>query len=422
MVTAAGGDTPPREAFEGLLAEAHAALPGIVELRRRIHSFPEMGRHLPRTQQAVLEALGGLGLDLATGSRLSSVTATLDGARPGPAVLLRADMDALPLDEETGLDFASRVPGSMHACGHDTHTAMLVGAARLLAARRSRLAGRVVFMFQPAEESGGGAQHMIDEGVLGNADGSGVAAAFALHITTRFESGTLHLRPGPTFAASDGLHVTVRGRGGHASAPHRALDPVPVACEIVQALQSMVTRTVDVFDPAVVTVASIHAGTTVNVIPETAEIRGTFRTLSPAARQLVRDGITRVAHHVAAAHGAHVDVTLTEGYPPVVNDGACTAALHDTAATLLGPDRVHHLSEPVMGAEDFSYVLQRVPGAMAFLGACLPGTPPEQAPDCHSNRVVFDEDALATGAALYAAAALQAGSLPRGATHGRPGT
>lgn len=410
---AAGNGTASQGALEGLLAEAHAALPGIVALRRSIHRFPELGRHLPRTQQAVLEALAGLGLDLATGTRLSSVTATLEGTRPGPAILLRADMDALPVDEETGLDFASQVPGTMHACGHDTHTAMLVGAARLLAARRSQLAGRVVFMFQPAEESGGGARHMIDEGVLETADGSGVAAAFALHITTRFDSGTFHLRPGPTFAASDGLRVTVHGRGGHASTPHRALDPVPVACEIVQALQSMVTRTVDIFDPAVVTIASIHAGTTGNVIPETAEIHGTFRTLSPAARQLVRDNITRVSHHVAAAHGAHADVTLTEGYPPVVNDAACTAALHDTAAALLGPDQVHHLPEPFMGAEDFSYILQRVPGTMGFLGARPPGSPPAQTPDCHSNRVIFDETALATGAALHAAAALKACLPPR---------
>lgn len=418
-MTTTGSEHPTRGALEGLLAEAHTALPGIVALRRRIHRLPETGKHLPRTQQAVLEALVGLGLDLATGSRLSSVTATLEGARPGPAILLRADMDALPLEEQTGLDFASQVPGTMHACGHDIHTAMLVGAARLLAARRSQLAGRVVFMFQPAEESGGGARHMIDEGVLETADGGGVDAAFALHVTTRFDSGTLHLRPGPTFAASDGLHVTVRGRGGHACAPHRALDPVPVACEIVQALQTMVTRTVDVFDPAVVTVASIHAGTTSNVIPETAEIRGTFRTLSPAARQLVHDGITRIAHHVAAAHGVHADVTLTEGYPPVVNDAACTAALHDTATTLLGPDRVHHLTEPIMGAEDFSYVLQRVPGAMAFLGARPPGIPPAHAPDIHSDRVVFDEDAMAVGAALHAAAALQAEALPGGGTRVR---
>ncbi|WP_428985428.1 M20 metallopeptidase family protein [Streptomyces globosus] len=402
-------------ALEGLLADAHAALPDTVALRRRIHRFPELGMHLPRTQQAVLEALDGLGLEVATGSGLSSVTAALEGALPGPAVLLRADMDALPLEEGTGLEFASRVPGAMHACGHDTHTAMLVGAARLLAARRGLLAGRVVFMFQPGEESGGGARHMIDEGVLETAGGTRVAAAFALHVTTRFDSGTLHLRSGPTFAASDRLHVTVRGRGGHASSPHRALDPVPVACEIVQALQSMVTRTLDVFDPAVVTVASIHAGTTAsNVIPETAEIRGTFRTLSPGARQQVREGIQRVARHVAAAHGAEAGVELEEGYPPVVNDADRTAALYDTAVALLGADRVGRLAAPFMGAEDFSYVLQEVPGSMAFLGARPPGVPPEEAADLHSNLAVFDEDALAAGAAVYAAAALRAGPAPAG--------
>ncbi|MFE2146714.1 M20 family metallopeptidase [Streptomyces sp. NPDC059456] len=398
-----------REALSELLAEAHALLPDTVALRRDIHRHPELGTDLPRTQRAVLDALAALPLDLATGSGLSSVTATLDGALPGPTVLLRADMDALPLEEETGLEFASRVPGVMHACGHDAHTAMLVAAARLLSARRRELAGRVVFMFQPAEESGGGALRMIDEGVLRTADGGVVDRAFALHLTTRFDSGTLHLRPGTTFAASDLLRVSVRGRGGHASAPHLGLDPVPVACEIVQALQTMVTRTVDVHDPAVVTVASVHAGTTANVIPDTAEITGTFRTLSPATRRLVREGIARVAHHVAAAHGAGAEVTLTEGYPPVVNDPAHTAALRDTATALLGPDRVHRLHRPFLWAEDFSYVLERVPGTMAFLGARPPGTPPGQAPDLHSGRVVFDEAALAAGAALHAAAALYAG-------------
>ncbi|WP_327281514.1 MULTISPECIES: M20 family metallopeptidase [unclassified Streptomyces] len=409
--------TAAREALSGLLEEARSLLPDTVALRRSIHRHPELGTDLPRTQRAVLDALVGLRLHVTTGSGLSSVTAVLEGDLPGPTVLLRADMDALPLAEETGLDFASRAPGAMHACGHDAHTAMLVTAARILTARRSKLAGRVVFMFQPAEESGGGALRMIDEGVLRTADGGSVDCAFALHVTTRFDSGTLHLRPGPTFAASDLLRVTVRGSGGHASTPHLGLDPVPVACEIVQALQTMVTRTVDVHDPAVVTVASVHAGTTANVIPDTAEIVGTFRTLSPATRQLVREGITRVAHHVAAAHAARAEVTLTEGYPPVVNDPARTAALHGTARALLGPERVHQLPAPFMWAEDFSYVLQRVPGAMAFLGARPPGTPPAQVPDLHSGRVVFDEAALATGAALHAAAALCPGGAPS-AEHG----
>ncbi|QIJ66269.1 M20 family metallopeptidase [Streptomyces sp. JB150] len=392
---------------DGLLAEARTLLPDIVAVRRRLHRTPELGLRLPHTQRAVLDALDGLGLAVTTGERLSSVTAVLEGDRPGPTVLLRADMDALPQQEETGLEFASEVPGAMHACGHDLHTAMLVGAARLLAARRARLAGRVVFMFQPAEESDGGAQYMIDEGVLDTPDGAGIAAAFALHVTTRFDSGSLHLRPGPTFAAADRIHLTVRGRSGHASTPHQALDPVPVACEIVQALQTMATRTVDVFDPAVVTIASVRAGTTTNIIPETAELHGTVRTLTAHTRHRVREGIARVARHVAAAHGATVDIELPEGYPPTVNDDTVTGTVRETAAALLGADRVHPLPQPFMGAEDFSYVLRRVPGTMAFLGARPPGQHGEETPDCHSNRVVFDEPALASGAALHAAVALR---------------
>ncbi|MFF5448019.1 M20 family metallopeptidase [Streptomyces sp. NPDC012888] len=388
-----------------LLSAARRLLPGITELRRTIHRTPELGTDLPRTQRTVLDALAGLPLRVVTGEGLSSVTATLDGARPGRTVLLRADMDALPLTEETGLDFASQVPGAMHACGHDTHTAMLVGAARLLHARRERLAGRVVFMFQPAEEAGGGAHRMIEEGVLRQPDGADVDAAFALHVTTRHESGTLHLRPGPLFAGSDRIRITVRGRGGHASAPHLALDPVPVACEIVQALQTMVTRTVSVFDPAVITVTSLTAGTATNVIPGSATLAGTCRTLSPAARQAARDGIERVARGVAAAHGATAETEFAEGYPPVVNDPDVTDLVTATAGRLLGPDGVHRLPDPVMGAEDFSYVLQRVPGAMAFLGARPPGTPAGEAPDIHSGRVVFHEEAMAAGAALHAAMA-----------------
>ncbi|MEV0503641.1 M20 family metallopeptidase, partial [Streptomyces spectabilis] len=308
------------DAPRSLLTQARQLLPDLVSTRRALHRAPELGLHLPRTQATVLAALAELPLSVTTGKRLSSVVATLDGAHPGPTVLLRGDMDALPQREDTVLEFTSELPDAMHACGHDLHTAMLIGAARLLAARRDELRGRVVFMFQPGEEGAGGARHMIDEGVLGTRGDGGVDAAFALHVSTRLDSGTLHLRPGPTLAACDSLHVTVRGRGGHASAPHRALDPVPVACEIVQALQTMVTRTVHVFDPAVVTVAGITAGTTTNIIPETAELHGTLRTLTPDTRRLLRENVARVAHHVAAAHGATAEVELPEGYPPVVND------------------------------------------------------------------------------------------------------
>ena len=395
--------------LDGLLDEARALQPRTIALRRSLHQHPEVGLQLPRTQRAVLDAIGDLGLRVRTGTSVTSVVAVLDGGRPGATVLLRGDMDALPLREDTGLEFASRVDGAMHACGHDTHVAMLAGAARLLAARREELAGRVVLMFQPGEEGLHGARHMLEAGLLESAgDGAApVSAAFALHISTQYESGTLNLRGGPTMASGDRIEIAVRGRSGHASAPYRSLDPVPVACEIVQALQTMVTRRVDVFDPAVITIARIAAGTTHNIIPETVEMLGTMRTLSERNREALRAQVVQVAEGIAAAHGASATVEIESGYPVTVNDQAAAELLGGVTAELVGADRVRTLPDPVMGSEDFSYVLQRVPGAMAFLGGCPPGVDPEQAPSNHSRQVVFDEDALAVGVATYAGAALR---------------
>jgi hippurate hydrolase len=395
--------------LDGLLDEARALQPRTIALRRSLHQHPEVGLQLPRTQRAVLDAIGDLGLRVRTGTSVTSVVAVLDGARPGATVLLRGDMDALPLREDTGLEFASRVDGAMHACGHDTHVAMLASAARLLAARREELAGRVVLMFQPGEEGLHGARYMLEEGLLSSAgDGAApVSAAFALHISTQYESGTLNLRTGPTMASGDRIEITVRGRSGHASAPYRSLDPVPVACEIVQALQMMVTRRVDVFDPAVITIARIAAGTTHNIIPETAEMLGTMRTLSERNREALRAQVVQVAEGIAAAHGASATVEVESGYPVTVNDQAAAELLGGVTAELVGADRVRTLPDPVMGSEDLSYVLQRVPGAMAFLGGCPPGVDPERAPSNHSRQVVFDEDALAVGVATYAGAALR---------------
>jgi amidohydrolase len=391
--------------YSGVLEDARTLQPDTVELRHKLHTQPEVGLRLPRTQETVLEAIDGLGLTVTTGSTVDSVVAVLDGARPGPTVLLRGDMDGLPLTEDTGLDFTSRNPGAMHACGHDTHTAMLTGAAKLLAARRDSLAGRVVLMFQPGEEGWHGAKHMLEEGLLTTT--GPVEAAYALHITTQHPSGTLHVRPGPTMASSDVLTITVRGRGGHASAPHVGLDPIPVACEIVTAMQVLVTRQLDVFDPAVVTIAQIVAGTTNNIIPETATAYGTIRTLSEATRSEVHVKLTRLAEGIAAAHGATATVEIETGYPPTVNDAGAVDAVMATAAELVGPDAVSALPDPVMGAEDWSYVLQRVPGAMTFLGGCPPGMDPLTAPGNHSNRVVFDDDAMAVGVATYTALALR---------------
>ena len=386
---------------EDLLDTARALLPDVVDLRRRLHQHPELGLELPRTQAAVLDALEGLGLEISVGERLSSIVADLKGGAPGPTILLRGDMDALPMPEDTGLDFASTVDNTMHACGHDAHTAMLVGAARLLTDRRDELAGNVRFMFQPGEEGSGGAALMIDDGVLDDVD-----AAFAIHIAPNVPSGIVAWRPGAAMASADELTITVTGRGGHASSPHWALDPVPVACELVLALQSMITRTVDAFDPAVLTIAQIAAGTVNNVIPESVVMHGTLRAVSERTRHDVWERIRKVADGVASAHGAAVEVEIKQGYPVTVNDARFAAFAGSVVDDRLGPGRSFQLPNPVMGAEDFSYVLDRVPGAMVFLGVCPPDHPnPFDAPSCHSNRMVLHEDNMADGIALHAAVA-----------------
>jgi amidohydrolase len=392
----------------GLRAQARMVQPRTVALRRALHRRPEVGLELPVTRDAVLAALSDLPLQVHLGRAVTSVVAVLEGARPGPTVLLRGDMDALPLHEDTHLDFASEVPGAMHACGHDTHVAMLLGAARLLNDRRADLPGKVILMFQPGEEGYGGAQTMINEGLL---DAAGPDArptgALAIHISTRYPSGEIHLRPGPEMASTDTIRITVHGRGGHASAPHTSVDPITVAAEIVLGLQTMVTRRVDVFDPAVVTIAQIQGGTTNNIIPESVFLFGTIRTVSDERRVAVREGVRQVAEGIAAAHGATAEVDLEAGYPVTINDADYAAFVTDTARDLIGEDRVRELKSPIMGAEDFSYVLQQVPGAMAFLGGTPPGIDPEKGPQNHSNLVVFDEDALAVGVALYAAVAIR---------------
>jgi hippurate hydrolase len=386
-----------------LLDQARGLLDEATAIRRRIHRHPEIGLHLPLTQAVVLEALRGLPVTVTRGERTTSVVATLDGGHDGPTLLLRADMDALPMPEDTGLDFASEVPGAMHACGHDSHVAMLAAAARLLVAHREELHGRVVLMFQPGEEGYHGARVMIEEGLL---DGDRPPqAAFAIHVVSYLPSGLLSTRPGPLLASSDRIEITVNGKGGHASAPHRALDPVPVAAQIVTALQTMITRRVDVFDPAVVTIGRIQAGTTNNVIPETAVLEGTVRALSPETREGVLEHVRRVAEGIAAAHGLSAQWILEPGYPPTINDDAMAEFALEVGTDLVGPDLTERMKDPIMGAEDFSYVLQRVPGAMVDLGVAPPGL--DDPPANHSNRMLLDEPAMAHGIALYAALALR---------------
>ncbi|MEY9871320.1 amidohydrolase [Streptacidiphilus sp. MAP12-33] len=380
--------------------------PELAALRRAIHEEPEIGLDLPSTQAKVLAALEGLGLEVSVGEKLSSVTAVLRGGRPGPAVLLRGDMDALPVQETSGLPFASRVPGVMHACGHDLHVAGLVGAARLLAERREELAGSVVFMFQPGEEGCGGAKIMIDEGLL-EAAGEDVVAAYGIHVTSGLlPGGVVSGRPGAAMAAADTLHVTFRGRGGHGSAPHAALDPIPALCEAVTALQTMVTRRFDAFDPVVVTVGHIHGGTINNVIPDDASFEATIRTFSEEARTRAEEETLRVVRGVAAAHGLDADARYERLYPVTRNDETEAEFAAATARALLGADRFRPMPQPLAGAEDFSYVCEAVPSAYFFLGACAPDRDPSTAPYNHSPEAFFDDAVLADGAALLAALAL----------------
>lgn len=389
-----------------LRTQAQELAPDLIALRRELHQVPEIGLELPRTQELVLTALAGLPLEVTTGKRLSSVTAVLRGGRPGPAVLLRGDMDALPVTERTDEPFRSRHEGVMHACGHDLHTAGLVGAARLLAARREELAGDVIFMFQPGEEGHDGARYMIEEGVL-EAAGKPVIGAYGVHVTSSFlPRGVFSARPGPLMAASAGLHVTVEGAGGHGSTPYRTLDPVPAACEMVLALQTMVTRRFDVFDPVVVTVGAFHAGTRRNIIPDQATFEATVRTFSPEALAKVRQLSVQVCQDIARAHGLQATVEFQDEYPLTVNDATEYEFLADTVREVFGPERFTEMAQPMTGSEDFSRVLDRVPGAFVFLGATM-SEDPETAPTNHSPLARFDDSVLADSAALLAELAMR---------------
>lgn len=387
-------DTPWRDDAENLLPE-------LIELRRAIHREPELGLQNPKTLAKIKAALAGLPLEYREGPSTTGLLAVLRGPSNGRTVLLRGDMDALPLHEDTGLEFASETSGAMHACGHDTHVAMLVGAAKMLCARREQLTGTVYFMFQPGEEGHHGARFMLDDGLLDPLPD----AAFALHIMPNAPHGIFTGRAGPLLASSDVLSIKITGKGGHASMPHDAVDPIPVACEIVSAIQTMVTRKVSVFDPAVITIAKIEAGTTNNIIPECANLLGTIRTLSPRRRAMVAEELHRLAPGIAAAHGCEAHVHIEQGFPVTMCDDRAVRFGQEVVETTFGTESWKTLDAPIMGAEDFAYVLEKVPGAMFFLGASHEGDDWRQCCGLHSNRMVLDENVMAKGAALHAALA-----------------
>jgi hippurate hydrolase len=382
-------------------AAGDAGLATAIALRRAIHAEPEIGLDLPKTTAKVKAALAGLPLEIREGTSTSGLVAILRGPANGRTVLLRGDMDALPLTEDTGLDFASETAGAMHACGHDTHVAMLAGAARALCARRDSLTGTVMFMFQPGEEGWHGARFMLDDGLIDPMPD----VAFALHISPNMPTGVFAGRAGPLMAAADKVIVRVIGAGGHASMPHDAIDPVPILCEIVTAIQTMMTRRVPVFEPAVVTIAHIKAGTTNNIIPEEAWMEGTIRSFSEHSRTKVHEGLHRLAEHIAAAHLARAEVEIVPGFPVTICDGRISELAARTARALYGEEGWVSMTHPLMGAEDFSYVLQKAPGAMVFLGAAPEGGDYRTCCALHSNRMVLNEDVMARGIAMHCAMA-----------------
>lgn len=380
--------------------EAGAALlPDLVALRRQLHAEPEVGLELPKTQARILEALEGLGLEITLGTKTTSVVAVLRGAQPGPTVLLRGDMDALPVKELTGLEYAS-TNGNMHACGHDLHVSGLVGTAQLLTARREELHGNVIFMFQPGEEGHNGAGVMLEEGLL-DATGQKPVAAYAIHVGPG-PKGTFMTKPGPMLAGSNELRVTVNGLGGHGSQPHLTKDPVPALVEIASALQVMATRRFNVFDPIILTVTQLQAGEAINVIPDRATLGATVRTLSKESTDKLAIETKKLADGIAAAHGCTADVEFVVSYPVTHNDPDSAASTLEVLREQFGAERVLQMPTPMMGSEDFSLVLEQVPGTFMSLGCTPDGVDLATAEFNHSPRVLFDDGVLGDQAAALA--------------------
>jgi amidohydrolase len=364
--------------------------------RRHLHANPELSFQEVETSRFVEETLRSFdGLELSRPAP-TAVVATLRGSQPGKVLALRADLDALPIQEETGLEFASTRPGVMHACGHDCHTAILLGVAKTLAGRRDQLAGEVRFVFQHAEEKPpGGARQLVDAGVM-----EGVDLVLGAHVASMKEVGKVGCRPGPIAAAADTFSAEIRGRGGHAAAPHRALDPVVVAAQVVTNLQHLVSRTVDPLRSAVVSVTRFHAGTADNVVPEAVELGGTVRTFDAEVRGAVREGMERIFRGVTEAHGATYTLEYAEGYAAVINDEGAAELVEAAARGELGEDVIMD-AEPIMGGEDFSAYLEKAPGAFFWVGAGH-----EDAIPHHHPRFVVDETALRPGIAVFVRTAL----------------
>ena len=380
----------------GLRSEIEAMSDQLVAWRRDFHRHPELAFEERRTSSVVRAFLESRGVEVKTCGG-TGLRGFLRGGRPGRTVALRADMDALPVLEENAVEYRSQAPGTMHACGHDGHMAILMGAASLLAAHREELAGNVVFLFQPSEENPpGGARPMIEEGAL-----EGVHAVFGLHLWQPLPTGVVGVCPGPMMAASDTIRVVVRGRGGHASQPHLTIDPVVIASHVVIAAHSIASRFVDPLQPVVVSFTTVHGGRIHNIIPDEVSLTGTVRTLDPGVQRAVKKRLREVCERTCALFGATCEFEYEDGYPALLNDPATVALVARVAGEELGADRVRTIP-PVMGGEDFAYYLQRVPGAFVMLGTGDGRRYPH-----HNPRFDIDERALPAGVRLMTRTALE---------------
>ena len=377
-----------------LSEDVKAVTSDVVAIRRDVHSHPEAGFKETRTADLIERRLGAIRVE---SKRIAGtgILATIKGAKPGPTMLVRADIDGLPVTELNEVPYRSKVPGMMHACGHDGHVATALGAATVLAGRRDKLAGTIKFMFQPAEEGPGGALPMIEAGIL---DKPKVDASFAMHMWNDLPVGQIGARPGPVFASADEFTVKITGKGGHGAAPHQTIDPIVVAAQLTLALQTIVSRKTHPLKSAVVTVGQIHGGVRHNIISDTATLNGTCRALEKPVRAMIQKEIRAIAKGVAGAFGAKADVEWRDGYPPTVNDPKMTELVRAAAAEVVGESNVI-AQEITMGAEDMSYVLERVPGCYWLLGSANAKKGLDY--PHHSARFDFDEESLPIGVQVW---------------------
>ena len=381
-----------------LLSSIQSLRPRIVEQRRELHRHPELAFEEVQTSAAVQAWLAGLGFELETGIGKTGVIARLRGSKPGRTIALRADMDALPIQEANEFAFKSEHAGKMHACGHDAHTAMLLGVASVLAERKGSFAGEVRFVFQPAEEGHGGAKPMIEGGAL-----DGVDVILGQHMGPHHPTGTIAVSRGAAMAAADFWSLTIHGKGGHGAYPHLSIDTIPIASQVVMALQTIVSRSVDPLASAVVTVGTFRGGFRNNVIAPSVEMTGTVRTLDPLLRKQMPERVERIVRGICEAHGATYTLAYTLNYPPTINHDAPTRFLESIARACVGADNVK-IVEPSMGGEDFAFYLEKIPGVFYWLGCRAPGR--TETAHLHSPLFDLDEDSLVHGVHVMASAAL----------------